>query len=101
MSTWHHPALRHEGAHDGSGGELENGDVQAANGAVKRALSQALLMRGSSRDFASRAALQSFADDGMRKSNRSRGRRGADEIGTMREFNVDTHPPSSSRMTSG
>ncbi len=47
------------------GAKEQNGDVEAANGALKRALNQALLVRGS-RDFDSRAGWQSFIDDVMR-----------------------------------
>jgi len=69
----------------------QNGDVEAANGALKRALNQALLVRGS-RDFESRAAWQSFIDDVMRKANRSRGRRVAEDMAAMRELNVARLP---------
>jgi hypothetical protein len=69
----------------------QNGDVEAANGALKRALEQALLMRGS-RDFDTRAAWQAFIDERMHKANRSRGRRVADEMAVMRELNVARLP---------
>jgi hypothetical protein len=69
----------------------QNGDVEAANGALKRALEQALLMRGS-RDFDTRAAWQAFIDEHMHKANRSRGRRVADEMAAMRELNVARLP---------
>jgi hypothetical protein len=69
----------------------QNGDVEAANGALKRALDQALLVRGS-RDFESRGAWQSFVDDATRKSNRRRGRRVAEDLAAMRELNVDRLP---------
>lgn len=73
------------------GAKEQNGDVEAANGAVKRALEQALLLRGS-RDFESRDAWQRFIDDAMRKANGSRGRRVADEMAAMRELNVARLP---------
>ena len=69
----------------------QNGDVEAANGALKRALNQALLVRGS-RDFESRDAWQSFVDDAMRKANRRRGQRVADDMAAMRELNVGKLP---------
>ena len=69
----------------------QNGDVEAANGALKRALEQALLVRGS-RDFESRAAWQSFVDDAMRKANRRRGTRVVEDMAAMRELNVARLP---------
>jgi hypothetical protein len=69
----------------------QNGDVEAANGALKRALEQALLLRGS-RDFESASAWQSFVDDVVRKANRGRGRRVAEDMDAMRELNVAKLP---------
>jgi hypothetical protein len=69
----------------------QNGDVEAANGALKRALEQALLVRGS-RDFDSRGAWQSFVDERMRKANHGRGRRVAEDMEAMRELNVAKLP---------
>ncbi|MGZ5851777.1 MAG: IS21 family transposase [Hyphomicrobium sp.] len=73
------------------GAKEQNGDVEAANGALKRALEQALLVRGS-RDFDSRDAWQSFVDEVMRKANRSRGQRVAEDMEAMRELNVAKLP---------
>ena len=73
------------------GAKEQNGDVEASNGALKRALEQALLVRGS-RDFESRAAWQAFVDDLMRKANRGRGRRVADEMAVMRVLDVAKLP---------
>ena len=73
------------------GAKEQNGDVEAANGAIKRALEQALLVRGS-RDFETRDAWQSFVDDVMRKANRNRGRRVAEDMEAMRELNVAKLP---------
>jgi hypothetical protein len=73
------------------GAKEQNGDVEAANGALKRALEQALLLRGS-RDFESVAAWQTFVDDLVRKGNRGRGRRVAEDMAAMRELNVAKLP---------
>ncbi|HEY5553167.1 MAG TPA: IS21 family transposase [Opitutaceae bacterium] len=67
------------------GAKEQNGDVEAANGALKRALEQALLLRGS-RDFNSAEAWQAFVDDVMRKGNRARGHRVAEDVAAMREL---------------
>jgi hypothetical protein len=73
------------------GAKEQNGDIEAANGAVKRTLEQALLVRGS-RDFASCEAWQSFIDSILHKFNRSRGQRFAEEIAAMRELSVTRLP---------
>jgi hypothetical protein len=73
------------------GAKEQNGDVEAANRALKSALNQALLVRGS-RDFESRAAWQTFIDDAMRKANRSRGTRVSEDMAAMRELNVAKLP---------
>ena len=73
------------------GAKEQNGDVEASNGVLKRALNQALLVRGS-RDFESRAAWQAFVDDLLRKANQGRGHRVADEMAAMRELNVAKLP---------
>jgi hypothetical protein len=59
------------------GEKEQNGDVEAANGAIKRRLDQALLVRGS-RDFESVDAWQAFIDETLRKANANRGRRVAE-----------------------
>jgi hypothetical protein len=73
------------------GAKEQNGDVEASNGALKRGLEQALLLRGS-RDFDTADAWQSFVDEVVRKSNRARGRRVAEDIEAMRELNVAKLP---------
>jgi hypothetical protein len=69
------------------GAKEQNGDVEAANGAFKRRLEQALLVRGS-RDFASVEAWQTFVDELARKVNAGRGPRVAEEIEAMRVLDV-------------
>jgi hypothetical protein len=73
------------------GEKEQNGDAEASNRVLKRALEQALLVRGS-RDFESVDAWQSFIDDVVRKGNRAQGRRVADELSAMRELHVDSLP---------
>jgi hypothetical protein len=73
------------------GAKEQNGDVESANGATKRSLEQALLVRGS-RDFESVAAWQSFVDQVNRKANLGRGQRIAEELAAMRELNVAKLP---------
>ena len=73
------------------GEKQQNGDVEAANGAIKRRLDQALLARGS-RDFESGAAWQAFVDETLRKANANRGRRVAEDLAAMRELDVAKLP---------
>jgi hypothetical protein len=75
----------------GIGKKEQNGDVEASNGALKRALEQALLLR-SSRDFESVEAWQVFVDDVTRKGNRARGRKVDEDIAAMRELLVAKLP---------
>jgi hypothetical protein len=69
------------------GQKEQNGDVESANGAFKRRLEQALLVRGS-RDFASVEAWQAFVDEVARKANAARGTRLTQELAAMRELSV-------------
>ena len=69
----------------------QNGDVEASNGALKRRLEQALLVRGS-RDFESVEAWQRFVHEVLRKANAGRGSRVGEELGTMRVLAVDRLP---------
>jgi hypothetical protein len=69
------------------GAKEQNGDVEAGNGAVKRRLEQALLVRGS-RDFLSVGDWQAFVDEVLRKANSKRGQRVVDDLAAMRELNV-------------
>ena len=73
------------------GAKEQNGDVEAANGAVKRRLAQALLVRGS-RDFESADAWQAFVDEVVRKANAGRGPRVAEDLAAMRELDVGKLP---------
>lgn len=73
------------------GAKEQNGDVEASNGALKRSLEQALLLRGS-RDFESVDAWQTYVDEHQRKGNRGRGSRVAEDLAAMRELNVAKLP---------
>ena len=73
------------------GEKEQNGDVEASNGAIKRRLEQALLVRGS-RDFESVEAWQAFVDATLRKANANRGRRVAEDLAAMRELTVAKLP---------
>jgi hypothetical protein len=73
------------------GAKEQNGDVEASNGAIKRRLEQALLVRGS-RDFDSVDAWQAFVDQTLRKANANRGKRVDEDLAAMRELNVAKLP---------
>lgn len=73
------------------GEKEQNGDAEASNRALKRALEQALLVRGS-RDFETVEAWQSFVDAVARKGNVAHGRRVAEDIAAMRELDVSKLP---------
>ena len=60
----------------------ENGDVEAGNGGLKRALEQHLLLRGN-RDFESVAAYEAFVHGVMQRRNRARQTRLAEELAVM------------------
>jgi len=64
------------------GAKEQNGDVEASNGALKRRLEQALLVRGS-RDFADQAEYERFIVGVTRKANAGRGPRVAEDIEAM------------------
>ncbi len=61
----------------------ENADVESSNGALKRALKQELLLRGS-RDFEDIEVYETFLFEVMRKRNKGRQDRLAEEIAVMR-----------------
>jgi hypothetical protein len=73
------------------GAKEQNGDVEASNGALKRRLNQALLLRGS-RDFASIEAWESFLQEVLRKANDHRGHRVAEDLAAMRPLDVSRLP---------
>ena len=67
----------------------ENGDVEASNGTLKRALRQQLLLRGS-RDFATVATYTTFVEAVLEQRNRARQTRLVEELAVMRPV---TKPP--------
>jgi hypothetical protein len=69
------------------GQKEQNGDIEAANGALKRALEQRLLIRGS-RDFGSNEELESWIQEAMRKRNQLRRERIGIEMRKMRQLDV-------------
>jgi hypothetical protein len=73
------------------GAKEQNGDVEAGNGALKRRLEQALLLRGS-RDFESRDAWERFVEEVVQKANRTREKRLAEELAVMRPLVVARLP---------
>jgi hypothetical protein len=69
----------------------ENGDIEASNGAFKRAVKQHLLLRGS-RDFESLQAYEIFLWQIMEKRNELRSERLAEEIAVMRPLMAKPWP---------
>lgn len=69
----------------------ENGDIEAANGALKRAVEQTLLLRGS-RDFSSVPTYEGFLGEVMNRRNAGRQARLAEEIAVMRPLPGKLHP---------
>jgi transposase len=67
----------------GIGRPNENGDVESANGHLKRRLRQHLLLRGS-RDFESEAAYDAFLAGVLRRANRGRQEKLAQELAAMK-----------------
>jgi len=72
----------------GVGKKEQNGDVEAANGALKRRLEQHLLLRGS-RDFDSVEAWESWLQDVLERANRPRQKRLREELAVMRPLSVE------------
>jgi hypothetical protein len=73
------------------GSPNENGDVESANGAFKRAVKQHLLLRGS-RDFESLAAYEAFLWAIMERRNAGRQAKLAEELAHMTPLTVDPWP---------
>jgi len=65
------------------GSPEQNGDIEASNGGLKRALSQHLLLRGS-RDFASLEAYEQFIETVLAQRNQGRQQRLSEELAVMR-----------------
>ena len=73
------------------GNPNENGDVESANGSLKRAVEQHLLLRGS-RDFESLEAYEAFLYGIMEKRNAGRQAKLAEELAVMKPLQVDPWP---------
>ena len=73
------------------GAKEQNGDVEARNGVLKRALEQALLLRGH-RDFDSVAAWETFVQTLIARDNKTRTLRLAEEIAVMHALPTSTLP---------
>jgi hypothetical protein len=73
------------------GNPNENGDVEAANGAFKRAVKQHLLLRGS-QDFESLEAYEAFLWGIMEKRNAGRQEKLAEELAQMQPLSVEPWP---------
>jgi len=73
------------------GASRQNGDVEAANGALKRRLEQRLLLRGS-RDFASVSAYESWVGQVIEQANTARQTRLAEELAVMRPLTAGRLP---------
>ena len=71
----------------GVGKSNQNGDVEAANGALKRRIKQYLILRGSS-DFESVEVYESWLQDIAQKANQTRSKKVAEELRAMRELTV-------------
>jgi hypothetical protein len=73
------------------GAKEQNGSVESTNGALKRALKQHLLLRGS-RDFESREAYVAWLEGVLERRNAGRAARLEQELGTMRPLGVRRLP---------
>ncbi len=69
----------------------ENGDIESSNGALKRAVKQHLLLRGSC-DFESLEDYEAFLGQIMEKRNALRSERLAEEVTVMRRLEVKPWP---------
>ena len=75
----------------GIGEKEQNGDVEAGNGALKRRLEQALLLRGS-RDFESVELYESWSQGECSKANGGRTKKVAQELAAMAPLDVSRLP---------
>lgn len=75
----------------GIGQKEQNGDVEAANGALKRKLEQHLLLR-ENRDFESVEAYEVWLDGICRASNTQRKAKVAEELALMRPLKAGAYP---------
>ena len=69
----------------------ENGDVESANGALKRRVKQHLLLRGH-RDFEAVESMRRFLEEIFHRANRGRQKRMAEELAAMRPLRVALLP---------
>jgi len=69
----------------------ENGDIESANGVLKRRVKQHLLLRGH-RDFDSVEAYEEFIHDVMARANRLREKRLREELAVMKPLDVGLLP---------
>jgi transposase InsO family protein len=69
----------------------QNGDVEAANGAMKRGLEQHLLLRGS-RDFESVEVYEGWVQDVLSKNNARRSEKVSEELSAMMPLAVSRLP---------
>jgi hypothetical protein len=75
----------------GVGASEQNGDVEAANGALKRRLEQHLLLRGS-REFPTLEAYERWGQDVCDQANRLRDERLGEELAVMTALSVQRLP---------
>ncbi|MEE8462248.1 MAG: IS21 family transposase [Acidobacteriota bacterium] len=73
------------------GNSNENGDIESANGAFKRAAKQRLLLRGST-DFESVEAYETFLGQIMDKRNALRSEKLAEELAVMQPLKAEPWP---------
>jgi len=69
----------------------ENGDIESANGALKRRINQCLLLRGR-RDFEGQEAYRRFIEDILHKANARRRKRMLEELNMMKPFEMALLP---------
>ena len=73
------------------GNSNENGDIESANGAFKRAVKQHLLLRGSA-DFESLETYETFLGQIMDKRNALRSEKLAEELAVMQKLEAEPWP---------